>query len=400
MTRLALAAALAALVAAPSAHAARYKAVPGPERSEASFLVSYEGSGTYRTTFHGSPPNPGGDPDTNDARDASRQSWRLRYRHPILFPDCATPALDGSNPCAGLTGLSRARGRTVTTGVVRHRHVDGLYRVLNRRVRCRLRSSTRRKRTSEASIAVRYIPESDSFGVTAHNPVFTALSLFPSQCPSQGDSIDRIADFYAGPGFSFADGFGPDRWFTSAEVVIPSSVVHRSSSITMRLADTAAGTPPRRCAVRDPSFERCRTGGSWRGVLTFTARPAATRAASDPVVRPPRSGSRYEGSRESLLQISGRSIEIMAFRFPCGDTVGRTSLNGIRLRRTPRGYRFHIDAHGSVTYGDDVPDENAALHVGGRFSRNARTVRGLLRVRTPRCGGTGRLRWRAARVAR
>jgi hypothetical protein len=126
--------------------------------------------------------------------------------------------------------------------------------------------------------------------------------------------------------------------------------------------------------------------------------PVAAGVASDPVVRAPKSGSQYEGSRQSFLQISGRSIEIMAFRFPCGDTVGRTSLNGLRLRRTPRGYRFHIDSHGLVTYGDDEPDENAAVHVGGRFSRNARTVRGLVRVRTPRCGGTGRLRWRAARV--
>jgi hypothetical protein len=119
-------------------------------------------------------------------------------------------------------------------------------------------------------LGVRYIPDSDSVGVTAYNPVSTALTLFPAQCPGQGDSIDRVLDFYAQPGFSFSSQYGPDRWFTSHEVVIPSAVLHHSRKITIPLRETKTGTPPHRCAVENPEFEHCRTGGSWRGVLTLT----------------------------------------------------------------------------------------------------------------------------------
>jgi hypothetical protein len=54
--------------------------------------------------------------------------------------------------------------------------------------------------------------------------------------------------------------------------VIPASVFHRSAKIEIPLRDTAAGTPPKHCAVHDPSFERCKTGGSWRGALTLTSK--------------------------------------------------------------------------------------------------------------------------------
>jgi hypothetical protein len=157
------------------------------------------------------------------------------------------------------------------TGRVNHRHVDGLYRQLDRTVKCRLAKTTKTRR-QEAVIAVRYIPESDSFGLTAMNPIATTVLLFPYQCRKQGDSIDRILDFYATPGFSFAPPYGPDRWFTSRETVIPARAFHRSSKISIRLADTPAGRPPARCAVNDPSFERCKTGGDWKGTLTLRRR--------------------------------------------------------------------------------------------------------------------------------
>jgi hypothetical protein len=116
-------------------------------------------------------------------------------------------------------------------------------------------------------------------------------------------------------------------------------------------------------------------------------------------VKPPRSGSQYQGAAHHVfLQISGRSIEIIAFSFRCDGTKGRISLNDIRLKRSSRGYRFYSVLHGLVTYGDGEPDENAEVRIRGLFTRDAKAVRGRFRVITPRCGNTGRLRWRATRV--
>ena len=81
-----------------------------------------------------------------------------------------------------------------------------------------------------------------------------------------------MLDFYAMPGFSFASGYGPERWFTSAEAAVPAAVLRSSRRITIPLRNTAAGRPPKGCSVNDPSFERCRTGGKWRGVLTLEVR--------------------------------------------------------------------------------------------------------------------------------
>jgi hypothetical protein len=253
-----------------TALAAPYTAVPGPYRAHARFLVTYRGIGFYNTVFHAHPPNPGGADDTNDARDSSAQAWVLRFRRRIAIPPCGTPAGGDSDPCLGLAGLSGAIGATTATGEVRHVHVDGLYRVLDRTVTCRMQQRTSARTAVGASLGLRYLPGSLSVGVTAYNPVASVLTTFPPQCPEQGDSIDRILDFYAAPGFSFAGGYGADRWFTSAEVAVPASVLHRSTKITIPLADTPAGRPPPDCAVMDPSFERCTTGGSWSGVLTLT----------------------------------------------------------------------------------------------------------------------------------
>lgn len=266
---------LCALLPVPGAAAAKrpFTATPGPAQKNPTFVATYSGGGTWATRFHAHPPNPDGKDDTNDAHDTSRQSWAIKYRHSLTIPECGQPADGGADPCASLTELSGASGPTTIAGRVNHKHVDGPYRQLNRAVKCRLRKSPSPRRRLDTTITTRYIPESQSIGITASSPLKTTAILFPAQCPGQGDSIDRILDFYGTPGFSFAPPWGPDRWFASREVVIPAAIFHRSSKITIQLSDTRAGTPPKHCAVKDPSFERCTTGGSWRGTLTLKARP-------------------------------------------------------------------------------------------------------------------------------
>lgn len=127
--------------------------------------------------------------------------------------------------------------------------------------------------------------------------------------------------------------------------------------------------------------------------------PSALAGADDPVVRPPRSGSVYTGAAHHVaLQISGRSIAIIAFSFRCRNTVGRISLNDLKLTRSSTGYRFYAATFGSVTHRNGKPDENAEVHIRGKFTRDARMVRGRFRVVSPRCGNTGRLRWQATRA--
>jgi hypothetical protein len=258
--------------AAAPAQMKSFTTTPGPARADARFTVGYEGSGAYKTRFHATPPNPGGKPDTNDAWDSSTQAWKIKYRGVVAIPTCGTPSDGGADPCASVAGPTAASGRTELIGAVNHKHVDGLYRQFDRTVKCRLQKRPSTRRRLDAAIVLRYIPDTQSIGVTATDPIATAVSLFPSQCPKQGDSIDRILDFYAMPGFSFAEGYGPERWFRSREVVIPAAVFHRSAKVKIPLHDTAAGRPPKHCAVHDPSFERCKTGGSWHGVLTLSAK--------------------------------------------------------------------------------------------------------------------------------
>ncbi|MEA2441064.1 MAG: hypothetical protein QOH76_2488 [Thermoleophilaceae bacterium] len=275
MVRAALATATALAVLPLSVADAKpsYTTTPGPNQSQARFVVTYKGSGAYKTRFHATPPNPDGKPDTNDAWDSSKQDWSIKFQKAATVPTCGPPASGfGDDPCASLTGLSGAKGPTSLSGHVDHRHIDGLYRVLNRKVKCEMRKRPSKKRLLDASIGLRYIPETQSIGVSASDPIATAVSLFPAQCPEQGDSIDRILDFYAMPGFSFAESYGPERWFASKEVIVPAAVFHKSSKIRIPLHDTAAGRPPKHCALHDPSFERCTTGGSWHGVLTLTAK--------------------------------------------------------------------------------------------------------------------------------
>ena len=137
---------------------------------------------------------------------------------------------------------------------------------------------------------------------------------------------------------------------------------------------------------------------AWIALALMLALPAAAAAAT--TVKAPRSGSEYRSGAPSNVQmrIAGRSVEILAISFPCGEATGRTSLNDFRLKRTDRGYRFNADANGLVSYSDEATDENGSVHVSGRFALDARTVRGHIRVRSKRCGSTGDLRWRATRV--
>jgi hypothetical protein len=118
-------------------------------------------------------------------------------------------------------------------------------------------------------------------------------------------------------------------------------------------------------------------------------------------VKAPKSGSEYGKVKpyDIVLQVQGKSISIIAFKFPCGSDgiTGRTSLNDFRLKRTSKGYRFNADAHGNVTYSDELQDENATVHVSGRFTPDAKTVRGHLRVKSKRCGDTGNLDWKASK---
>lgn len=114
-------------------------------------------------------------------------------------------------------------------------------------------------------------------------------------------------------------------------------------------------------------------------------------------VKAPRSGT-YTGYPGGMtLYISGNSVSLAAFSFKCGQAHGRTSLNDMRIKKTRKGYAFSLKAHGNVTYSDDHPDENAAVTMSGRFSKTGKSVVGLFRVKSPRCGSTGDVKWRAFR---
>jgi hypothetical protein len=130
------------------------------------------------------------------------------------------------------------------------------------------------------------------------------------------------------------------------------------------------------------------------------AEPRAALAAA--AVKAPKSGAKYTGQTAQghpiELVIQRKSVYYISFRFACGrKAIAATGLQDIPLRRTSKGYRFAIDAHSSMSFSDDQPDENAAVSVKGRFSRTARTVEGSARVRSERCHDTGSISWRAKR---
>ncbi len=99
-----------------------------------------------------------------------------------------------------------------------------------------------------------------------------ALTQLPQQCPSTPDGIDGLNDNYFMPGFSFATGFGPERWFTSRMVTVPVKRLQRSRKVTLPVGLIRVNAPPSNCAVPEPAYERCSTGGGWSGTLTLTRR--------------------------------------------------------------------------------------------------------------------------------
>jgi len=135
--------------------------------------------------------------------------------------------------------------------------------------------------------------------------------------------------------------------------------------------------------------------------IALTVAPAAVPAAatgsgSKRKVKAPKSGSQYDGNHKLVMYISGKSIELVAFDFRCGNTTGRTSLDDIPLRKTKKGYRFGVKAHGSISFADGSPDENGAVNISGRFGRRAKTVAGHFRVKSPSCGDRGSVKWHAS----
>jgi hypothetical protein len=114
-------------------------------------------------------------------------------------------------------------------------------------------------------------------------------------------------------------------------------------------------------------------------------------------VKAPKPGTWSGRPGKMVMSISGRSIDLLAFSFPCGATSGRTSLNSVALKKTRSGYTFAIKAKGIVTYADDRPDENGTITISGRFSRTGKSAGGTRKVKTPRCGQTKTEDWRARR---
>ena len=237
---------------------------PCAEGAVVQFTVSYTGSGSWHTVYHSEPPNVGGPHDTNDARDSSTQRWSVTFTQPLVVPSCV-----GASVCPGLGSLTSATGATSATGTINHTHVDGLYSFDNASERCQVSAATPTGQPLSVTLVARYLPAQRAVSLTAFSPLGLALILLPPACPGQGDPIDGLNDNYFTPGFSFASGWGPDRWFTSAAAVIPLWVLQSRSPITVSLADTAAGTPPADCGPA-PSYVVCHTWGAWRGALTLT----------------------------------------------------------------------------------------------------------------------------------
>ena len=258
-----------AMPAAVAAASTDYEATPGTAVAVPSFSVKYTGASHTATTYRATPPNEGGHSDLNKASDRSRADWAITFPAGLSLPVCSAT----DDPCAAVTGVTGAAGKTSVWGDVNHTHRDGLYDQLDSASRCRLKARAVPKTGLDARIDVMHDATAGAWVVTARNPVGSALLRLPSGCREPVDGIDRILANYFMPGFSFLPEFGPDRWFTSASVVVPDAIWRSSARIRLRLGLTAAGRPPKNCGARF-KYERCRTSGDWSGVLTFTARPA------------------------------------------------------------------------------------------------------------------------------
>jgi hypothetical protein len=264
--RAAIAAAVMLAGTAAPAAGAQYTAQPGPYRERPKFIVTYSGSGNWRTVYHATPPsdpaNPDGPHDTNDANDSSIQHWTLRFGNALSFRPCTV----GRCPALGLS--TRATGSETVVGTIAHTHVDGLYPADDQSVSCTVNSALSSGLTVD--VRLRYLSSGRAISLTAFTPVAQALTLLPPACPGQTDAVDGLYDNYFTPGFSFAAGYGPSRWFTSQNIVVRTRVLRRSKRIMFQLHDVPGNTPPTGCAVTHPSYERCTTGGAWTGLLQLT----------------------------------------------------------------------------------------------------------------------------------
>jgi hypothetical protein len=233
-------------------------AAAAPAAAAPAFTVSYSGSGRWATSYHSQPSDGGGKHDTNTASDSSTQGWHETFT-------------TGLGPGRHTGELSGARGRSSASGRIDHVHIDGLYTQLNASERCTVHASTPVTMPLHAVLKLRYTR--DALAVTALNPIDDVLTLLPTACPGQGDALDGLANNYFEPGFSFAPQWGSDHWFTSSTAKIPLARLRRARTISVRLRNTRAGTPPRDCSVPDPSSQQCRTGGAWSATLTLRAAP-------------------------------------------------------------------------------------------------------------------------------
>ena len=102
------------------------------------------------------------------------------------------------------------------------------------------------------------------------------------------------------------------------------------------------------------------------------------------LTRPTGTYSGHAGTFNVL--VAGKSLVLVAFDFKCRGTTGRTSLNDIPIKRVRGRWRFSIRMFGSVTYRDDVPDENARFRLRGAFTKNGRRLTAKVDIVTPRCG--------------
>jgi hypothetical protein len=128
--------------------------------------------------------------------------------------------------------------------------------------------------------------------------------------------------------------------------------------------------------------------------LTLVAAAALWLAAcTDEDVKTPTGD--FTGKRNLVMRVSGRSIELAAFDFPCRGTTGRTSLNGIALEKTSDDLEFSTTVRGIVSYKDGAPDENGVTKISGQFDPDGKSASGTYQVTTKRCGQSREIDWRA-----
>jgi hypothetical protein len=115
-------------------------------------------------------------------------------------------------------------------------------------------------------------------------------------------------------------------------------------------------------------------------------------------VHAPRHGE-YVGQthqkRELALYVAHRRAR-MTFEFDCTYLSGRATVRHLKLHRTRRGFTFAFHGRRAVTYADGRSPQRARLWITGRFARSGRRAHGRLRVKSARCGGSGKLAWSAA----